>query len=207
MLSHPWYLRWVAGQLTKPELQGYAKEYYQFEKEFPRFVSATHSRCNDLTMRQVLLENLIDEERGEENHPELWLRFAEGLGLTREEVGSHFRSDETEHLLRVMRHHTSSPNVIDGLAALYAYERQQPDIMRQKVEGLKNFYGVSDDRATSFFKVHETADVYHAEGEMSVLSELCQDEDCEKRAMVVAEETLHCLHDFLDGVARRYPIQ
>ncbi|WP_255586014.1 hypothetical protein [Wolbachia endosymbiont of Mansonella ozzardi] len=33
-------------------------------------------------MRQVLLGNLI-EEQGDENHPELWQHFAEGLGVSR----------------------------------------------------------------------------------------------------------------------------
>ncbi|GIS54804.1 hypothetical protein Ct9H90mP29_18460 [bacterium] len=31
----------------------------------------------------MLLDNLIDEERGSENHPELWMRFAEGMGNSR----------------------------------------------------------------------------------------------------------------------------
>ena len=44
--------------------------------------------CADPDTRRVLVENLIDEEVGPENHRELWLRFAEGLGLTREEVVS-----------------------------------------------------------------------------------------------------------------------
>ena len=29
----------------------------------------------------MLLDNLIDEEKGSENHPELWMRFAEGMGI------------------------------------------------------------------------------------------------------------------------------
>jgi pyrroloquinoline-quinone synthase len=35
-----------------------------------------------------LLDNLIEEEKGSENHPELWLRFAEGLGFDRDSVES-----------------------------------------------------------------------------------------------------------------------
>ena len=31
-----------------------------------------------------MLENLWDEEHGEANHAELWLRFAEGIGAGRE---------------------------------------------------------------------------------------------------------------------------
>lgn len=204
MLAHPFYVRWQSGQLTRDELQGYAKEYYSFEKEFPRFLSALHSRCEDLKMRQLILENLIDEERGEENHPELWLRFAEGVGVAREEVKENFHSDETEHLVRLFRNHANSGNIADGLAALYAYERQQPDVVRQKVDGLRSFYGVTDESACSFFNVHQTVDVYHAEAEIALLTRLCDDEKSEERALTVAQETLDALYDFLDGVERRY---
>ncbi len=204
LLSHPWYVKWQAGKLTKGELQGYAKEYYHFEKEFPRFISAIHSRCEDLNTRQLLLENLIDEERGHENHPELWLRFAEGLGMSREDVKNHFYSDETQHLLSVMRKHTTSANLIDGLAALYAYERQQPDVVRQKAEGLKNFYGICDERPVEFFRAHQNVDVYHAEAEVRSLEKLCQDENSIARAESVVQETLDTLYDFLDGVDKRY---
>jgi len=204
MLAHRFYTRWQAGQLTREELQGYAKEYYSFEKEFPRFVSSIHSKCDDLQMRQHLLENLVHEERGEENHPELWLRFAEGVGVNREEVKGHFHSDETEHLLRVFRKHSQSSDISDGLAALYAYERQQPDVARQKIDGLRCFYQVTDDGATAFFRAHQVYDVYHAETEISLLGELCKDAATEERAIKVAEEALDALYDFLDGVERRY---
>lgn len=204
LLSHSFYTRWQHGKLSREELQGYAKEYYAFESEFPRFVSAIHSRCEDVKMRQALLENLIHEEQGEENHPELWLRFAEGMGVKREEVKEHFRSDETEHLLRVLRKHSQSGNVIDGIAALYAYERQQPDVARTKIEGLQSFYNVSDENTVSFFKAHQTTDVYHAETEATLLNQLCKTPEDEDRALKAAEETLDALYEFLDGVERRY---
>ena len=86
MLKHPFYQLWSAGELDLEVLREYAKQYYAHVKAFPTYVSATHSHCDDVAVRQMLLENLIEEERGENNHPELWLRFAEGLGLTRDEV-------------------------------------------------------------------------------------------------------------------------
>ena len=204
MLAHSFYTRWSCGQLSREELQGYSKEYYAFEKEFPRFISALHSKTEDQKMRQALLENLIHEEQGSENHLELWTRFGEGLGLNREEMKSHFHSDETQHLLRVFRKHAQSENPIDGLAALYAYERQQPDVARTKIEGLKSFYQISDDNSISFFKAHQHYDVYHAETEAQLLTELCQTQEDEDRAVAVVSETLGALYDFLDGVERRY---
>jgi pyrroloquinoline-quinone synthase len=204
LLSHGFYQKWQSGKLSREELQGYAKEYYSFEKDFPRYLSAIHSNCDSPKMRQLILENLLHEERGDDNHRELWLRFAEGMGVTRGEVETNFHSDETEHLLRVFRKHAQSANIADGLVALYAYERQQPDVARSKIDGLQAFYGVKEDATVAFFRAHQTYDVYHAETEMACLTELCSDEVAQERALAVADDVLNALYDFLDGVERRY---
>lgn len=204
MLAHSFYRRWQSGQLSREELQGYAKEYYRFENEFPRFLSSLHSRCEERELRQMLLDNLIDEERGADNHPELWLRFAEGMGVARGDVKSHFHSDETEHLVRTFRKNVASGDPIEGLATLYAYERQQPDVARQKVDGLRCFYNVTDENTVAFFKAHQSYDVFHAEGEIDLLAKLCDTEEKQERALKAAQETLDALYDFLDGIERRY---
>src|SRR5882724_5274109 len=86
MLKHPFYVAWNEGRLSKAVLREYAKQYYAHVRAFPTYVSGVHSRCAEVSIRQQLLENLIEEERGDENHPELWLRFAEALGVTREDA-------------------------------------------------------------------------------------------------------------------------
>jgi pyrroloquinoline-quinone synthase len=204
MLQHSFYTRWQHGELTRDELRGYAKEYYAFEKEFPRFVSAIHSRCEDADARRALLENLVHEESGDENHPELWLRFAEGLGLDRAEVLDHVPSDQTAHLLRTFRRLTRSDDVVEGLAALYAYERQQPRVATTKIEGLQKFNGAGDARTTQFFRAHEHYDVAHSGTEIELLDRLCTDEAAADRAAHAVADTLDALYAFLDGVERRY---
>src|ERR1700687_2576080 len=86
LLKHPFYQAWTAGSLTADRLRNYAVQYYRHVAAFPRYLSGLHSHCDDLETRQLLLENLIDEERGPDNHPELWLRFAAAIGLAREDV-------------------------------------------------------------------------------------------------------------------------
>lgn len=80
LLKHPFYQAWNQGTLEVSALQRYAKQYFKNVEAFPRYVSGMHSQCLLLNNRRVLLENLIDEEKGDENHPELWLRFAESFG-------------------------------------------------------------------------------------------------------------------------------
>ena len=42
ILKHPFYQKWNEGKLTMGELQEYSKQYYNFVKNFPMFVSAVH---------------------------------------------------------------------------------------------------------------------------------------------------------------------
>ena len=49
----------------------------------------------------------------------------------------------------------------EGLASLYTYERQIPEIAETKIQGLKKFYGVKSKEGLEFFEAHKSADVIH----------------------------------------------
>jgi len=77
LLKHPFYLAWTRGELSREALADYARQYYKHVAAFPTYLSAIHANCDDQSTRKELLKNLIDEEAGSPNHPELWLNFAE----------------------------------------------------------------------------------------------------------------------------------
>ena len=204
MLKHPFYVAWTEGKLSKEVLAEYAKQYYAHVRAFPTYVSAVHSQCEDVSIRQELLENLIEEERGDENHPELWLRFAEGVGATRDEVRNANLLPSTADSVARLKSLTRSEDYREGLAALYAYESQIPEVARTKREGLKSLYKIDDERAVSFFRVHEGIDVLHQKVEQQILSEKCQTADEQERAIAAATESAKALWSFLDGVTEAY---
>src|SRR6059036_3761877 len=103
LLKHPFYQTWQAGELTPDALRGYACQYYHHVLQFPTYVSGAHANCDDLRYRQELLENLVEEEQGSNNHPELWLRFGEALGLSREELIESRPLPETTNLITTYR--------------------------------------------------------------------------------------------------------
>ncbi|MCC3432943.1 MAG: CADD family putative folate metabolism protein, partial [Microcoleus sp. PH2017_04_SCI_O_A] len=151
LLKHPFYQMWNEGKLDIAMLQEYAQEYYLQVHNFPTYVSATHAACDDIKIRQMLLENLIEEERGAANHPELWLRFAEGLGLDRNAVLEREHLEKTTESVRILKDLARSESPAKGLAALYAYEAQIPEVSTTKIAGLKEFYGIDSQAALSFF--------------------------------------------------------
>jgi len=204
MLKHPFYVAWTEGKLSKPVLAEYAKQYYAHVRAFPTYVSAVHSRCNDVSIRQQLLENLIEEERGPENHPELWLRFAAALGVAGDDVRTAELLPATKDSVSRLQSLTQSEDYRQGLAALLAYESQIPEVAQTKREGLKSFYGIDDERAVSFFRVHESIDLLHQEVELQILEEHCQSPADQERVIATAKDSAKALWSFLDGVSAAY---
>jgi len=203
MLKHPFYQAWSSGMLTKGMLKEYACQYYHFVKDFPRMVSAVHSNTPDISDRQELLMNLVDEEQGMDNHPALWMRFANALGATREEVERASPLPTTTELVHTMMGLCREDAFQAGMATLYAYEAQIPEVSRVKIEGLKRFYGIEDADAIRFFSVHKEADIYHSRSEREMIEQSTPIEQ-EGRTYEAAERTAKALWKFLDGVHEAY---
>ena len=204
LLNHPFYQAWNEGKLSREALKEYSKEYYKQVHAFPTYVSATHASCDDIPIRQMLLENLVEEEQGADNHPELWLRFAESLGASKEEVRNHSALPKTKQSVRILKQLAQSENTEIGMAALYAYESQIPEVSTTKIDGLKKFYGIEDDRSLSFFSVHEEADVIHSAMTRDAMVKLCDTPEKEARALEAAEEAADALNLLLDGVVEAH---
>ncbi|MDE2040481.1 MAG: CADD family putative folate metabolism protein [Elusimicrobia bacterium] len=201
LLKHPFYQAWTQGRLTRDDLAHYARQYYHQESRFPRYVSAVHSNCPELKVRQMLLENLSHEESGPDNHPELWLRFAEAVGASRESVLSARIHPKTAECVAVFEEKTREANWQAGLAALYAYEAQQPAVARTKIEGLRKSYGLDSKDALGFFEAHQTLDVWHSKVERDVLLDQVREDPELKHAVKAAvSDACGALNALLDGV-------
>ena len=205
LLLHPFYQSWTEGSLPMPALRDYAKQYYRHVAAFPTYLSAVHSHTEDAETRRHILANLIDEEAGHPNHPELWLRFAEGIGVDREEVATAKPWEETEGLVGTFRAICRERSTAEGLTALYAYESQIPAVAESKIAGLKKFYGVTEPRTLSYFEVHIEADREHAAVERKLLESHLSEENA-SAAAAAADEALDALWEALSGVCRRHEL-
>jgi len=200
LLDHTFYQRWTEGTLSREELRDYAGQYFHYAMAFPTFLSAMHAHTEDIATRQMLLENLIEEERGPENHPELWLRFCESLGLGRDEVKAGAPNAATRNLIDTMRSLAREGALHEGLAALYAYESQIPAVAKAKIDGLAKWYGIAAERDIAFFSVHMDADVVHSQTSRDILRNLCDTPEKSAAAEDATQRTLDALYGFLDSV-------
>tara|TARA_B100000686_G_C16289037_1_gene712708 strand:- start:23 stop:694 length:672 start_codon:yes stop_codon:yes gene_type:complete len=204
LLNHSFYQAWNSGDLSKDTIKEYAAQYFQHVSSFPRYLSAIHSNCDDISTRQILLENLVDEEKGSENHPELWMRFAEGMGNSRDKVNNTDAMSETQDLVETFKKLSRSEQYHIGLAALYCYESMQPEISETKKEGLQKFYGIKDENTLKFFTVHMHADKWHREVVRKLLSDLANTKEKQKEILKAVESALSVLNNFLSGIERAY---
>jgi pyrroloquinoline-quinone synthase len=202
LLNHPFYQLWSQGKLTRENLREYAISYYPHVAAFPTYVSGVHANCDDAGLRQELLENLIEEEHGNENHPALWRKFAAALGAAESDLASSPRTPEVAETIAEFRRSTKNGSVAEGLAALYAYESQIPEVSKTKREGLREFYGIEEGDATKFFSVHEHADVWHRQVERDALGRVADTPEARERALDAARRCCDALNRALDGVMR-----
>ena len=152
MLLHPFYQDWMEGKLSREQLQNYGEQYIPFTDDFPRFVSAIHSRCESLEKRRVLLENLAEEEGLEKDgpgpHQNLWRDFIDGIGGDSSKKGAFALKSLA---LRDTYRELCESSYEEGLCALYVYEHQIPKVAELKVDGLAKFYKVTDKKICAIF--------------------------------------------------------
>ena len=204
LLNHPFYKSWNEGKLTREIIKDYAEQYYQHVKAFPRYISATHSICEDIEKRKILLENLQDEENPNADHPKLWKNFALAMGADKDKIEDVKREWFTNDMIENF-FHQARKSYAEGLASLYTYERQIPEIAETKIRGLKNFYGVTSKEGLEFFEAHKAADVIHRKEFEKLLDALTDEEKikAEKASMLTARY----LWNFLSGMSTKHKIQ
>ena len=199
ILNHPFYQSWKSGKLTNAMLQLYAKQYYGHVAAFAQHLSAIHSRMDDFDGRKMIFQNLMDEEHGENNHPELWLRFGEALGLSRDEIKKEPASSETSSFVNHFKS-IAQKSSAEGISALYAYESQIPEVSKEKIKGLVDFYGVETKDGLEYFNVHMQADIEHSKAERELIAKYAHDEETQQKVMAAVEQTLDAYWNMLSGV-------
>jgi pyrroloquinoline-quinone synthase len=197
LLKHPFYQDWQAGKLSRESLQLYAAQYYRHVEAFPKHLRVLAART-DGTLRDIVLENLAEEENPALPHPKLWRDFAEALGVNEEDITCCPALPGTQVVVETFREIVGDRPVAEAVAALYAYESQVPEIATTKIDGLKKFYSIASSKGLAYFAVHEEADRAHREAWRNWLVEHAQGQ--EEEILATTNEALDALWGALDAV-------
>ena len=200
ILNHPFYRAWQAGTLTREQLATYAGEYYPHVAAFPGYLENALAGARDLAVRTEIADNLNEELGVPAPHPALWLDFASALGADAATTATAPPTPATERTVGVFRKLASSTTG-EALAALYAYESQQPKVAAEKARGLMERYGIDDEKALAYFSVHAEADIRHSEGERAAIARTLEAGDSTAEQVLAAtDRALDAYWGLLDGI-------
>src|ERR1041384_8487612 len=89
---HPVRQLLLSGRLTKEQLQWWARNQFHEFRNIHRFFGVRYQKCPLPELRRMLLENMVEEE-GEDlfggkypSHPDLWVKFANGLRIASNDI-------------------------------------------------------------------------------------------------------------------------
>ncbi len=200
LLKHPFYQDWQAGKLSRESLQLYAAQYYRHVEAFPQHLRVLAARADE-SLRPVVLENLAEEENPAAPHPKLWRDFAAALGVNEDDITTSPSIPGTQNVVHTFRDICANRSLPEAVAALYAYEAQVPEIATTKIAGLNRFYGITGEKGTAYFSVHEEADKAHRAAWRNWLANNASTGNVsEEQILVSTSDALSALWGALDAV-------
>jgi pyrroloquinoline-quinone synthase len=199
LLEHPFYKAWAAGTLTRADLAHYAGQYWRQVEAFPGYLETVAERLPDGDARDLVLANLADER--DDDHPGLWIDFAEALGVTKDDVVAAPIDDATASCVRAFRTTMVDRSPAFALGMLYGYESQTPEVADTKVTGLKDHYGI-EGQGITYFELHGELDIAHSADMATAIEEIAQDDDGAADAVAGARAGADAIWGLLDGVVR-----
>lgn len=186
VLSHPFYQRWSAGELTQAELADYSGQY----RHAVEAIATTSAYLADELPEEA---DLAGHAREEAEHVALWDGFVETVGGTTDAPAK----AETEACVAEW---TRRDGAVPALARMYAIESGQPEISQTKLEGLGTHYRIDSTEGTAYFTLHRGRDVEHAAEGRELLESMIGPEDADT-AVAAAESAFEANWKLLDGVS------
>lgn len=194
LLKHPFYEMWSDGKLTVESLAGYSKEYFQLVKAVPSFMSPIIEKAPESVKAE-----LIDNQQEEADHIQPWIKFAGQLGISESELTNYEGLEKTK---KAVSNLTDLMNTYEGgSVAMYAFEKEIPKISQTKLDGMAQFYGMTNDDATEYFKLHTEADIRHAAAWRNILETASTNTD---ELIQIADKSISAQNLLLDSCYEAY---
>ena len=194
LLKHPFYQMWSDGKLTQGSLAGYSKEYFQLVKAVPSFMTPIIEKSPG-----TVISELVENQQEESDHIKSWIAFAGDLGISEDELISYSGTTKTRKAVSDLN---ELMNTFDGGAcAMYAFEKEIPKISQTKLDGLAEFYRITSNEATEYFKLHTEADIRHAASWRNILEKSSVDSN---NLIEIADKSISAQNLLLDSCYEEY---
>ncbi len=194
LLKHPFYQMWSDGKLTQESLAGYSKEYFQLVKSVPSFMTLIIEKSPE-----SMVNELAENQQEESDHIKPWIAFAGELGISEDELISYSGTAKTQKAVSDLNQLMDTFD--NGACAMYAFEKEIPKISQTKLDGLSEFYGMTSNKATEYFKLHTEADIRHAASWRNILEQSLIDSS---NLIEIADKSISAQNLLLDSCYEEY---
>jgi pyrroloquinoline-quinone synthase len=203
---HPFQREMNEGKLSPRQIRGWVANRFYYQENIPRKDAAIIANCPDRDVRRRWVQRILDHDgaAGSEGGIEAWLRLAEAVGLTREEVwderhvvpGVRFAVDA---YISFARTRPWVEAVASSLTEMFA-----PDLMAERIAALERFYPWIDPAGLAYFRTRLSQAPRDSRHALQVVTQRCRTPD--EQAAAVAALSFKCdvLWSVLDAVDRAY---
>ncbi len=199
---HPFHVRMNAGLLTPGELRGWVANRFHYQGSIPLKDAAILSNCPIREVRRRWVQRILYHDGGPDGPGgiEAWLRLAEAVGLSREEV-----LDE-RHVLPGVRFAVGAyvtfartrpwpVAVASSLTELFA-----PDAMRERVAAFDRHYPWVHSWGLDYFRGRITRARAEAEDALELTLTYCDTHDLQGQAVAALAFKCDVLWALLDAL-------
>lgn len=221
---HPLGRKMIAGELTRRELQILAVQEYPYYQSTTWWNAGKILNAHTLEQQRLLHGPLLDElgedlvrPAGLPAHSELFLRYCEGLGLTRDTVESAPLAPAVVLAVTELRRIAASRPVFEFLAVSnLVVERMRPRHYTEFLAAFRKHYSWVPAAALTFYEIHAGLDKEHESLGRRIVAEYAhdkRDQDCIFAAVLKSVALRLAMYDGIqqlltDGAAvgvRRWP--
>ena len=209
-IHHPFNVMLNTGRATPEQVRGWVANRFYYQIAIPIKDAAILSNCPDADVRREWVQRILDHDGFEiggikdAGGIEAWLRLAEAVGLTRDEV------QDLRHVAPAMRFAVDAyinfarrapwqEAVCSSLTELFA-----PEIHKQRLATWPEHYGWIEPEGLSYFRNRLSQARRDVEQGLSVTLEYFNTRSLQERALEVLQFKLDILWAMNDAMATRY---
>jgi pyrroloquinoline-quinone synthase len=211
-IHHPFNVMLNTGKATPEQVRGWVANRFYYQIAIPIKDAAILSNCPDAEVRRGWVQRILDHDGFEIGgiHDvggiEAWLRLAEAVGLTREEV------QDLRHVVPAMRFAVDAyvnfarrapwqEAVCSSLTELFA-----PEIHKQRLATWPEHYAWIEPEGLSYFRNRLSQARRDVEQGLSVTLDHFTTRSMQERALEVLQFKLDILWAMNDAMATRYGV-
>lgn len=205
-IHHPFHVAMNSGESSPEQIKGWVANRFYYQTTIPVKDAAILANCKERSVRREWVQRVLDHDGYEEEEGgiEAWLRLAEAVGLTREEVlseehvlpGVRFACDA---YINFARQASWQEAACSSLTELFA-----PEIHKKRLQSWPEHYPWIDEEGYNYFRKRLSEarrDVRHG---LNITLDFFDSRDLQDRALNILQFKLDILWSMLDAMQMAY---